>query len=115
MSAFGAFVVGAILGVPFYNFITFASPYMVRAINAVSDAWCPERPKKGLAHVPSLAETFDDLDAVTAAETLANLRLRKRPDWARCDGPNDDCRPTTAAVEAAAASPAPPVSADETS
>ena len=76
----GVFVLGVLMGPSIHRVFSVLAPYVARAFDAICDSWCPERPVKK-PHVPSLAETFDDLDAVTAAHTLANLR-RRRPGWA---------------------------------
>ena len=72
-------MLGIAIGPNVHAVVKFLRPYVTATLDAIADRLCPLVPTK--AHVPTLAETFDDMDAVTAAEALANLRSRRRPEW----------------------------------
>ncbi len=81
MDTWSAFVFGVAVGPGVNNFLMYVVPLARRIIDVLADKLCPMRPVKDEKLVPSLAETFDDMDAVTAAVTLETLRHRGRPAW----------------------------------
>lgn len=97
---------GVAVGPGVHTFMNYAVPLAKRIIDVVADRMCPVRSEGGPKKVPSLAETFDDLDAVSAAVTLEGLRHRKpetggrdRPEWVPQDlSPEAPLRPTTTDV-----------------
>lgn len=70
-------MLGIAIGPNVHALVKFMRPYVTATLDAIANRLCPTKP----AHVPTLAETFDDMDAVSAAEALANLRSRRRPEW----------------------------------
>ena len=88
MDVWSAFVFGISIGPSVHAVLNYVVPIATRTIDVLAERLCPRRPE-AIKHVPSLAETFDDLDAVSAAETLETLRQRPidqavrpdRPEW----------------------------------